>query len=383
MNCSAYFYQWQVNSDHQHCLTVFSHHGQETFKVTVMGYCNTPAYVQCMMNQILQSHHNYSWVYVDDIVIYSATLSEHVHHLQVIFNELTAKEICLVPEKFFLDYSSVQLLEQRVDTLDLVTSEAKLAVITSLEFSHTLLQLETYLGMMNYLQQYISSYAVIVKSLQLQKTLLNQCLWKKHTSIRQNGQKWLTSHTNMTEPTSKELNTFHHLQMMFSRLTILSHFDFKHWLYIDLDVLKEFGFDTHIYHAKSDLMKSTSESELLLWSVSSSSQKDTESILFLSCLLTDVKMWYWSTELKVADIVWVVKKVHHMIEVTEQFTIIYTDHFTTVFIVQQFSLNIINIKKLNLCLICVFKYLQHFHLDVWYKSGKTNIVLNTLSQLTS
>lgn len=46
VDCSAYFYQWRVNPEHRHRLTVASHCGQETFKVAVMGYRNTPAYVQ-------------------------------------------------------------------------------------------------------------------------------------------------------------------------------------------------------------------------------------------------------------------------------------------------------------------------------------------------
>ena len=47
------------------------------------------------------------------------------------------------------------------------------------------------------------------------------------------------------------------------------------------------------------------------------------------------------------------------------------------------SLNIINIKKLNLCLVCASEYLQHFHLNIHYKSEKTNIISNALSWLAS
>ena len=88
-----------------------------------------------------------------------------------------------------------------------------------------------------------------------------------------------------------------------------------------------------------------------------SSQKNTESILFLSHLLSDVKTQYWLPELKIADIVWVIWKVQHMIEAVKYIIIIYTDHSAAAFIVWQSSLNIINIDKLNLCLIYIFKYL--------------------------
>lgn len=36
-------------------------------------------------------------------------------------------------------------------------------------------------------------------------------------------------------------------------------------------------------------------------------------ILFLSRLLTIAKKNYWSTELKIADFVWVIKKLRHLV----------------------------------------------------------------------
>ena len=362
------------------------------FKVAVMSYWNTLVYVQWITDRILQSHCDYFCTYVNDIVIFSATLKKHLHHLQSVFQTFFLKSIYLLSEKFFLEYLSVQLLNQQVDTLDLATVEMKLAVIMNLEFSCTLTQLEKYLRMTGYLHQYISHYVIIIKSLQLCKILLNQRIWKDHDTVsNKSKKKRLASNISVAKSIFKELNTFQHLQTLFARSLILSHFNFKHQLYINLNISKEFRFDVHVYYTKqndemslSDMFtKSTSESMLLMWSVLSSSQKNTESILFLSCLLTDTETQYWSTELEIVSIVWVVKKVHHMIEVTEQIMIIYTDHFITVFIVQQSSLNIINIEKLNLHLICASEYLQHFHLNVQYKSGRMNIVLNTLSQLIS
>lgn len=46
VNCSAYFYQWCINSEHQHHLIVASHHRQKMFKIAVMSYCNMLTYIQ-------------------------------------------------------------------------------------------------------------------------------------------------------------------------------------------------------------------------------------------------------------------------------------------------------------------------------------------------
>jgi len=72
-----------------------------------------------------------------------------------------------------------------------------------------------------------------------------------------------------------------------------------------------------------------------------------------------------------------------MIEAVKSTTIIYTDHSVTIFIVQQTSLNIMTMKKLNLRLVCVLEYLQCFCLNIHYKSKKTNTISNILFRLTS
>lgn len=44
-------------------------------------------------------------------------------------------------------------------------------------------------------------------------------------------------------------------------------------------------------------------------------------------MLNEVERNYWSTKLKIVDIVWVVKKIRHMIEsIRKSLTIIYIDH---------------------------------------------------------
>lgn len=77
------------------------------------------------------------------------------------------------------------------------------------------------------------------------------------------------------------------------------------------------------------------------------------------------------------------QEIHYMIKAAKRITIIYTNHFVTVFIVHQLSFNIIDVKKLNLCLIHTFKYFQRFHFTVCYKSDKMNIISDVLFYLIS
>ena len=61
--------------------------------------------------------------FVDDIVVFSHTLEEHVQHLGQLFTLLRSKNVSLAPTKSYLGYPSVMLLGQRVDSLGMTTAE--------------------------------------------------------------------------------------------------------------------------------------------------------------------------------------------------------------------------------------------------------------------
>ena len=109
---------------------------------------------------------------------------------------------------------------------------------------------------------------------------------------------------------------------------------------------------------------------------------DVQSIMFLSRCLNTTKRNYWLTKLKIADIIWVVKKIRHIIKSSQKPpVVVYTNHSAAISISKQTILNISSTNKLNLRLIRAFQYLSSFNLELRHKAGKTNIVLNALSRL--
>jgi len=104
-----------------------------------------------MINKILQRQRAYARAYIDNIVIFSNTLKEHLKHLHNVFVTLKRMRICLSSEKSFLTYLFIQLLKQQVNVLELITLKDKLVAIAGLCFSISLRQLEKYLGLTEYL----------------------------------------------------------------------------------------------------------------------------------------------------------------------------------------------------------------------------------------
>lgn len=140
IDCASFFCQWLVHSENREKLTVVTHRGQETFNVPVMGCRNSPAYVQHHIDMTLRPFPR-ARAYVDNVVTFSRTLSDHLEHLNNVFQRFAELGMSIHPKKAFLGYPSVKLLGQRVTSLGLSTSEDRLQAISRLAFPHTLQQI--------------------------------------------------------------------------------------------------------------------------------------------------------------------------------------------------------------------------------------------------
>ncbi|KAH8700468.1 hypothetical protein BGW36DRAFT_357129 [Talaromyces proteolyticus] len=89
---------------------------------------------------------DYQKVCIDDIVIASGTLQEHVRHLSTILEVLEERNTYFSPVKAFIGFPSVNLLCRRVNSLDLSTPQERAATIVELSFPRKLQQLEHWLG---------------------------------------------------------------------------------------------------------------------------------------------------------------------------------------------------------------------------------------------
>ena len=174
----------------RHKLTVISHRNQKQFNVTIMKFKEFSIYVQRQIDVILRNHKNYSRAFINDIVIYSKTLKNHIEHLHAIFNLLKFFNISFNSSKSFLNYSSIQLLKQKIDAFDLTTVSEKIKTIIKFEFFKILKNLKIYFDFIEWLKHYISYYAQKSNSLQLRKTdllrltLFNKDVFRKFYSVR-------------------------------------------------------------------------------------------------------------------------------------------------------------------------------------------------------
>lgn len=340
-----------------------------------MGFCNSPPYVQRQMDKMLREFRVFCRTYIDDIVIFSASLEEHVRHLSCVFQKFSDMNVSINPKKSFVGYPSVTLLGQKVDGLGLATDKDKIKALLDIQFPTNLKDLEIYLGLTNWLRKHIPYYAQASSALQARKTAL-----LKGSPRDGNARRAYVSRTYIKDPTEAEFESYKTIQSNFVEPSFLFHLDPKRPVYADVDSSVAYGHGAIIYQVENDpdistIMKDGKAGLFLRSSI--------QPILFLSKLLSSAETRYWPTELEVAGLVWLIKKARHLLEggTREKATTIFTDHSAATFIAKQTDLNSSSVEKLNLRLIRASQYLSQFNLQVVYRPGKIHLVPDALSRL--
>ena len=130
------------------------------------GYKNGPSIFQHIMQNVLAP---FLWifalVYIDDIVIFSLTLEDHISHLNQVFKAIEDSRVTLSVTKCHFGYQSLLLLGQKVSRLGLSTHKEMVDTILLLDEPKDHHDLQVFLGMMVYFSAYIPFYAWIARPL--------------------------------------------------------------------------------------------------------------------------------------------------------------------------------------------------------------------------
>ena len=310
LDATFFFYQWRVHFDHIYRLTIVTHRKQKTFLISVMKCKNSVAYVQRQMNTFLK-HLIFAKIYIDNIIIKSKSMRKHMIHFRTVFKLFNKLNISIKSIKIFIVYSDVVLLKQKINVLNFTTTKERLKAIAEIKFSEIFENLKHYLKLTNYIKDHIYFYSTIANSLQRLKIELLKQTFNASSKRRQYASKIrITSIKN-------EIMSFNDFQQMLTKSSMLYHFHSQKQLWIDLNSFKQFEFEMIIFHLKNDI---------IIVSKKWSSRTSILSIMYFNRQLTKVEQNYWITKLETTNLVWTLKKVKHLIQLSEHKTIIHIDH---------------------------------------------------------
>ncbi|XP_006582654.1 uncharacterized protein [Glycine max] len=108
-----------------------THHGHYEYLVMPFGLCNAPSTFQSAMNHLLAPFlRRFAAVFFDDILVYSNSLSSHVHHLELIFQALLRGEFYLKQAKCLFAQRELEYLGHIVSAKGVTPEPSKIKAIT-------------------------------------------------------------------------------------------------------------------------------------------------------------------------------------------------------------------------------------------------------------
>ncbi len=130
------------------------------------GLCNSPSTFQRTMDLLLTGMNNRcALVYIDDILIFSNTFEQHLIDLEELFKRLVDAEFSIKLTKCHFGQREVNYLGHTINEHGVSPDENKLKVIKDFPYPTNLTELRSFLGMLNYYNQFIEDFAHIAAPL--------------------------------------------------------------------------------------------------------------------------------------------------------------------------------------------------------------------------
>ena len=143
-----------------------THSGHCEFLVMPFGLTNAPATFQALMNEIFRSYlRKFVLVFFDDILVYSATLEDHLVHLETVFILMRCNALFAKLSKCYFDMEKVEYLGYFISKKGVETDPKKIEVISKWPEPQTQKDVRSFLGLTGYYRRFIKGYVVIGRAL--------------------------------------------------------------------------------------------------------------------------------------------------------------------------------------------------------------------------
>lgn len=131
------------------------------FRFMPFGLKNAPATFQRLMTQdVLVGYlRHFALVYLDDIIVFSNSLEEHLYHLRLVFERLREHRLYLSSNKCVFGKTSLEYLGHEIHPDITTPQERHLTAIKEHPKPHNRKALRQYLGVCNWVRNYIPRFA--------------------------------------------------------------------------------------------------------------------------------------------------------------------------------------------------------------------------------
>src|SRR5260370_36952251 len=143
------------------------------------GLCNSPAMFQMVMNDILQDfiHNGEAICYMDDILVYSCTLSNHWQIIHQVLTTLRKWRLFLKPEKCKFEQKEVKYLGLVISKDHVAMDPTKVRGVTEWPTPTKVKEVQSFLGFVNFYRKFIRDFSDVAHPLYALTHKTQQWVW--------------------------------------------------------------------------------------------------------------------------------------------------------------------------------------------------------------
>lgn len=166
LDLKAGYHQIRMREEDEYKTAFKTHHGQFQFRVVPFGLATAPGTFQCNMNVFLAGpNRKYVLVFMDDILVFSMTLEDHIQHLRSVFEILAENQLCVKQSKCVFAQQSMEYLGHIISDQGVATDPAKTEAMIKWHVPTNVTELRGFLGLTGYYRKFVRNYGLMAKPL--------------------------------------------------------------------------------------------------------------------------------------------------------------------------------------------------------------------------
>ena len=156
------YHQIRIAPEDTHKTAFRTRYGHYEFLVLPFGLTNAPATFQTLMNNLLKPHLDvFVLVYIDDILIFSKTLDEHLLHLRTILGILRENKLYAKLEKCEFLKDELEYLGFLISKNGIKTQPKKIEAVKNWPTPTNQTEIRSFLGLAGYYRKFIKNFSTI------------------------------------------------------------------------------------------------------------------------------------------------------------------------------------------------------------------------------
>lgn len=206
LDLASGFHQIPMKPEHSYKTAFSTSQGHFEFSRMPYGLKNAPSTYQRLMNSVLTGLQGMQcFVYIDDIVIYASSLTEHEEKLRHVFSRLQNNNLRLQPDKCEFLHKEIAYLGHVITEHGVKPNPGKIIAISNYPKPQNEKQIKQFLGLLGYYRRFIRNFVSHAKPLTKLLKLNTPFVW---TEEQEKSLDFLTSGIIKIE---KKFETIGHL----------------------------------------------------------------------------------------------------------------------------------------------------------------------------